>query len=280
MIDKRYKRDTGGTIDRDNPELVLQIRLHALHDMKHTKLYFWTTRVLQGGMSVQTHAQQHGQQPAPFSGAFNGTNIPQSAVMQSAKPSSVASMGQTTGNSFTSSFASNAKKPGYTTEEPPKTSRRDRSDKVPVRQLVSRLMWAHGDASQPSSDTVDTMMDIVHEYIFDIVSGIPFAQPPALAFVDPSFPPQMTPPQLIKPSPPNYAPQSQRFQAITPSILHRRLQAPHHRKKLASLKEVVSRQKVEKQKKKTSTVKVAKASAAPGLGGLGMGFDDMDFLNM
>jgi hypothetical protein len=91
----------------------------------------------------------------------------------------------------------------------------------------------------------------------------------------------MTPPQLVKPSPPNYAPQSQRFQAVTPSILHRRLQAPHHRKKLASLKEVVSRQKVEKQKKKTSTTKVTKTStAAPGLGGLGIGIDDLDFLNM
>ncbi|KAJ9092664.1 hypothetical protein QFC21_006728 [Naganishia friedmannii] len=178
---------------------------------------------------------------------------------QSAKPPSAMSMGQTTGSSFTSTFPSNAKKSAYTTDEPPRTSRRERSDKVPVRQLVSRLMWAHGDVSQPSSDTVDTMMDIVHDYIFDI----------------------MTPPQLIKPSPPYYNPQSQRFQAVTPSILHRRLQAPHHRKKLASLKEVVSRQKVEKQKKKTSTAKVSKTSAAaPGLGGLGMGFDDLDFLNM
>jgi sRNA-binding protein len=42
---------------------------------------------------------------------------------------------------------------------------------------------------------------------------------------------------------------------VTPSILHKRLQAPHHRKKLASLKEVVARQKVEKQKKKTHTAK-------------------------
>lgn len=93
-------------------------------------------------------------------------------------------------------------------------------------------------------------------------------------------PSQMTPPQPPKPSPPNYPPQSQRFQAVTPSILHKRLAAPHHRKKLASLKEVVARQKVEKQKKKTHAVKPVKANnpAAAALGGFGVGLDDMDFL--
>ena len=31
-------------------------------------------------------------------------------------------------------------------------------------------MWAHGDAYQSNPETVETMMDIVHGYIFDIVS--------------------------------------------------------------------------------------------------------------
>lgn len=48
---------------------------------------------------------------------------------------------------------------------------------------VSRLMWAHGDASQPSSDTVDTMMDIVHDYIFDIVSSVSPAHYNSLHFL-------------------------------------------------------------------------------------------------
>jgi hypothetical protein len=139
-------------------------------------------------------------------------------------------------------------------------------------------MWAHGDTYQPNSETVDTMMDIVHGYIFDIVSLLFLP----LQSISPSLllRSQMTPPQPPKPSPPNYPPQSQRFQAVTPSILHKRLAAPHHRKKLASLKEVVARQKVEKQKKKTHTVKPVKANnpAAAALGGFGVGLDDMDFL--
>lgn len=139
-------------------------------------------------------------------------------------------------------------------------------------------MWAHGDTYQPNSETVDTMMDIVHGYIFDIVSLLFLPLQSISLCLLPRF--QMTPPQPPKPSPPNYPPQSQRFQAVTPSILHKRLAAPHHRKKLASLKEVVARQKVEKQKKKTHAVKPVKANnpAAAALGGFGVGLDDMDFL--
>lgn len=136
-------------------------------------------------------------------------------------------------------------------------------------------MWAHGDVYQSNPETVETMMDIVHGYIFDIVSS-PLCRVPSLDLTAA----KMTPPKPPKPSPPNYTPQTQRFQAVTPSILHKRLQAPHHRKKLASLKEVVARQKVEKQKKKTHTAKPKAGNpvAAAALGGLGAGLDEMDFL--